>query len=117
MSVEKNKVIAALAPPLPVDVVRQMLDDYQQIKQQFFLRKFKPSELDGGRFAESVLRLIEFRDTGAFTAYGKQLSSEVIIRHAENNTMLHESERIHIPRLSRVLLDIRNKAKRSASQW
>lgn len=40
---------------------------YKNIKQQFFLNKFRPAELDGGRFAECVLRLLEFVNEGTFT--------------------------------------------------
>lgn len=109
MSVAKNNLVSALSPPIPKEVVEHLLDDYLEIKRQFFLRRFKPSELDGGRFAESVLRWLECKDTGTFTSYGKQLGSEAVIKHVENNTTLHQSERILIPRLARVLLDVRNK--------
>lgn len=109
MSIRKSDLIKALSPPLPNEVVVRLLDDYQEIKQQFFLRKFQPSELDGGRFAESVLRLLEFQHSGIYTSYGKQLKSEEIINKLVSNANMHESERILIPRQCRVLLDIRNK--------
>lgn len=109
MSITKDEIVRALTPSLPMEVVIHMLEDYQEIKQQFFLRRFKPSELDAGRFAESVLRLLEFRDIGDYTPYGKQIDSEKIIRRVENNISLMEAERFLIPRQARVLLDIRNK--------
>jgi hypothetical protein len=109
MSVEKNKVIAALCPPLPSDVVTKLLDDYQEIKQHFFLRKFRPNELNGGRFAESVLRVIQFLDTGSYTPLGQALDTDQIVRRVEKNTNLHESERFFIPRQARILLDVRNR--------
>jgi hypothetical protein len=109
MSVTKSSVIAALSPPLPNDVVTKLLDDYQEIKQQFFLRKFRPSELDSGRLAESVLRVIEFLDTGNYTPLGQSLNTEQIIGRAGNNTALHQSVRLFIPRLARILLDVRNR--------
>lgn len=109
MSVQKNNVIAALSPPLPRDVVTKLLDEYQEIKEHFFLRRFRPNELNGGRFAEAVLRLIEFADTGSYTPLGHGLKADEIIRNAERNTALHESERFFIPRQARILLDVRNR--------
>jgi hypothetical protein len=86
-----------------------LLDEYQHIKQQFFLRKFQPSELNSARFSECVLRLIEFLDTGGYTPFGKQLKTQNIINHALNNTGLPEGIRFFIPQITKVLLDIRNK--------
>jgi hypothetical protein len=109
MSVSKKKMVAALSPPLHKEIVTNMLDSYLEIKQQFFLRKFRPSELDGGRFAESVLRLIEQQDTGTFTPFGQNLSSENIINRASSNMGLHDSLRLFIPRQARIMLDVRNR--------
>lgn len=109
MSVERNKLESALAQQVPNDVLEKMLDEYQHIKQQFFLRKFQPSELNGARFAECVLRLLEYLDTGKYTPFGKSLNSETIVNRISNNTMLKEAIRSFIPRLTRVILDVRNK--------
>lgn len=109
MSVAKQSLVAALSPRIPAPILNRLLDDYQEIKQQFFLRKFQPSELNGARFCESVLRLIEYLDTGQYTDFGRQLSTDHIIRRAENNTSLPDTLRFLIPRLTRVVLDVRNK--------
>lgn len=109
MSVEKNKLIAAISPPLPNDIVTKMLDEYQAIKLQYFLGKYRPAELDGARFAECVLRLVQNEDTGSYTPFGTSINSENIVNHAANNTGLHESLRLYIPRFARMLLDIRNR--------
>jgi hypothetical protein len=109
MSIQKKQIEIALSTKLPQDIITKLLDEYLQIKQQFFLRKFKPTELDAARFCECVLRLIEFLDTGIYTAFGKQLSTEKIIKQAENNSLLPEGIRFFIPRLTRVILDVRNK--------
>lgn len=109
MSVERNKLESALAKQVPNDILEKMLDEYQHIKQQFFLRKFQPSELNGARFAECVLRLLEYLDTGKYTPFGKSLSSESIVNRISNNTVLQDTLRFFIPRLTRVILDVRNK--------
>lgn len=110
MSIAKNQVIAALSPPLPNEIVIHLLDEYQDIKQHFALRKFRPSELNGARFAECVLRLIQSLDNPPYyTQFGTPLNSDNIIRRVEQNTSLHESMRFFIPRLVRIMLDVRNR--------
>ncbi|MGD2179818.1 hypothetical protein [Lusitaniella coriacea] len=109
MSIQRTKLEAALSTKLPKDILITLLDEYQKIKQQFFLRKFQPTELNAARFSECTLRLIEFLDTGNYTAFGTSLNTQKIISRVEKNTSLPEGIRFFIPRLTRVLLDIRNK--------
>jgi len=109
MSIQRSQLETALSIQLPKDVLIVLLDEYQHIKQQFFLRKFQPAELNAARFSECVLRLIEFLDVGSYTAFGKQLDTQKIINRVANNTNLPEGIRFFIPQLTRVLLDIRNK--------
>lgn len=109
MSIQRSQLESALSTHLPKDVFAALLDEYQHIKQQFLLRKFQPTELNAARFSECVLRLIEFLDTGTYTAFGKQLDTQKIINRVANNTVLPEGIRFFIPQLTKVLLDIRNK--------
>jgi hypothetical protein len=109
MSVQRSQLETALSTQFPQEVLTALLDEYQHIKQQFFLRKFQPAELNAARFSECVLRLIEFLDTGNYTPFGKQLNTQNIINRVSNNTGLPEGIRFFIPQLTRVLLDIRNK--------
>jgi len=109
MGIAKSQVIAALSPPLPTEILAHLLDEYQGIKQQLALRKFRPSELNGGRFAECVLRLVQHLDNPPYTPFGTSLNSGSIINSVEKNTSLHESLRFFIPRIARILLDVRNR--------
>jgi len=109
MSVARDKLIAALTPKIPPEILTTMLDEYHDIKQQFFLGKFQPSELNAARFTECVLRLLEFLHTRNYTPFGKELKSDNIIKSIENNTALQDTLRLFIPRLIRVILDVRNK--------
>ena len=110
MGIAMSQVIATLSPPLPNEIVTHLLNEYQEIKQQLALHKFRPSELNGGRFAECVLRLVQHLDNPPYTPFGKFLAnSDTIIKRVETNTSLHESIRIHIPRVARILLDVRNR--------
>lgn len=109
MSIAKDNLINAISPPIPREIATKLLDEYQHIKQQFFLGKFQPSELNGARFAECVLRLVEYLDTGSYTLFGKPIDSEKIIRRVDNSTQLQDTIRFFVPRLTRVILDVRNK--------
>ena len=109
MSIQRSQLEAVLSAHLPKDVIVTLLDEYQNIKQQFFLRKFQPSELNAARFSECVLRLIEFLDTGSYTNFGKQLDTSKIINRVPNNVNLPDGIRFFIPQLTKILLDIRNK--------
>ena len=110
MSITKTQFIVALTPTLPLDIVENLLDEYLAIKQHLILARYSPSELNGGRFSECVIRLIQHISAPPHTPFGQHLSNiDQIIRQAEGNTALHESMRFYIPRLARVLLDIRNR--------
>jgi len=109
MSIQRAKLEAALSTQFPKEILVTLLDEYQHIKQQFFLRKFQPTELNAARFSECVLRLIEFLDLGTYTPLGKSLDTQKIINHVPNNKNLPDGIRLFIPQLTRVLLDIRNK--------
>jgi hypothetical protein len=109
MSVDRVRLIAILSTRLPQNLVIATLEQYQHVKQQFFLRKYQPSELNAARFCECVLRIIEYINTGSYTPTGAKLDTEKIIKGVENNTKIPDTLRIFIPRLVRVVLDVRNK--------
>lgn len=109
MSVTKAALIASLSSKIPHEVVTKTLDEYQHIKQQFFLRKFQPSELNGARFSECILRLLEHANSGTYTPFGTALKSEQIIKQVEGNVNLPDTLRFFVPRLTRVILDVRNR--------
>lgn len=109
MSVTKATLAAALSTKVPNDIMTKTLDEYEHIKQQFFLRKFQPSELNGARFGECILRMLEHADIGMYTPFGKSANSEQIIKRVEGNTNLSETLRFFVPRLTRVILDVRNR--------
>ena len=109
MSLTKNSLVLSLQKRLPSELVSNLLSEYFHIKQQFLLKRWRPTELDCARFSECALRIIENSDKGTYTPFGTQLSAEKIIKSAENNTTLDDSIRFLIPRLCRVVLDFRNK--------
>ena len=93
---------------LPGDIVETLQSEFQKLHEQYFLGCWEPSQLDGGRFAEAVLRVIEYKDKNAFTPIGNQLNRQEIVSSAERNTALADSLRFQLPRLAGLILDFRN---------
>lgn len=93
---------------LPSDVVNILQTEFQKLHQRYFLGQWEPSQLDGGRFAEAVLRIVEFKSAGTCTPIGTSLNRLQIIQSAERDTALADSLRFQIPRLAGLILDFRN---------
>lgn len=109
MSISESTLISSIEAHLPKEIITELLKEYKHIKQQFFLDKFRPTELNAARFSECVLRIIEHVDTQTFTPFGTQLDSEKIINRVANNTKVPNTIRFFVPRITRVILDVRNK--------
>lgn len=99
-----------LEPRYPCDLVNALVDSYTELKNNFKLGRFKPSELEGGFFVECVRRIIEFELFGTATPIGKTLSSfnDNEMQRYERATG-DESFRIHIPRVLKSIYNIRNR--------
>jgi hypothetical protein len=93
---------------LPDYLVKSLQTEFQKLHKQYFLGHWEPGQLDGGRFAEITLRIVELKNTGNFTPIDTQLNRLTIIRSAEQNTSLPYSLRFQIPRISGLILDFRN---------
>ena len=109
MSIIESKIINSLKVNLPEDVLIELVKEFKEIKLHFMLRKWRPTELNCGRFCECVLRLLQHLNGDPITPFGKIINSEIVINSIANNTGLDESIRLLIPRLVRVVLDFRNK--------
>jgi len=101
----------ALAPHLPAELIRELVECYKETKNNFYLGKYRPNEVEGGRFSEAVFRILEYRIRKKYTPLGKKLVTEKIIKELEAlpSSVQPDSVRIHIPRTLRVIYDIRNK--------
>lgn len=109
MSITKSKLVSVLSANVPSDILTQLLSEYELLKQHFFLKKYQPTELNGARFCECVLRILQHISNPPYTPFGVSLDSEKIIKNLENDVSLQNTIRFHIPRLIRVILDVRNK--------
>jgi len=97
---------AHFSPPL----VDELLAAYQEAKLNFFLGGLRLSAVEGGRFCEAALRMLEEKTRGSFTSLNQQLDAEKLIEQLKNKPKASypASIRLHIPRAIRVVYDIRN---------
>jgi hypothetical protein len=93
----------------PVAVVDEVLEAYVEAKRRFFLGDHRPQEVEGGRFSEGVLRLLQYASSKKITPLGKTLPSiDQLLPTLENSAGQPDSVRLHIPRTLRLIYGIRN---------
>ncbi len=108
-----NKIRADFSTRFSSVLVDALLSSYEEIKQNYFLGKYEPSELNGGKFTEACYRMLESEtQRGSYTPIGTAISD--IIGKLRNLEQLPtagalESFRITIPRTLVVVYNIRNK--------
>ncbi|MFH0772935.1 MAG: hypothetical protein V1922_01340 [bacterium] len=99
---------STLLSSLPQNLVQTLIKEFIELHKNYFLGKWQISELNGGRFGEAVLRLIEFKDAGSYTPIGNPLPRRLIITHAAHNLRLEDSIRLYIPSATELIMDFRN---------
>ncbi|PYT15306.1 MAG: hypothetical protein DMG59_14220 [Acidobacteria bacterium] len=108
----RAKIEASLTAAAPNPLVQALLNAYAELKENFNFEKFRPSELEGGRFAEAAIRIVQHLATGSHDPMGKPLPSfDKIVAALEKvaSTSAHDSLRIHIPRALWAVYGIRNR--------
>jgi hypothetical protein len=94
---------------IPPGLRDPLLAEYQLIVQNFMERKWRPSELSGGRFCEIVFTILDGHAKKAFAnAPEKPANFVQASRNLENNAHEPRSFQILIPRLLPALYEIRN---------
>jgi hypothetical protein len=94
---------------IPENLIDALQVEFQKLHQQFFLGKWEPSELDGGRFAEIVFRILEYKQNSVFTPIGSQIDRLKIYNSISKDSKMPESLRFHVLKLADIILDFRNK--------
>jgi len=99
-----------LKQSLPDKLVDELLAAYQEAKENFYSGGLRLSAVEGGRFCEAALRLLEFITRGSFTDINRQLDADRLILTLKDIPAAEQpaSIRLHIPRAIRVVYDIRN---------
>ena len=100
-----------VASGVPAPLAAALLSEYAEAKRRFYLDDHMPTEVEGGRFAEAALRVLEHVLLGSATPLGKSLPpfNAQRLGQFENATSVHESLRVHIPRALFSVFAVRNK--------
>ena len=62
--VEKQQLIAQIAPPLDHLLATQLVGEFVSQERRYIQRDWEPAELDGGQFCEVLARIIYHQDSG-----------------------------------------------------
>ena len=91
-------------------LVDELLSAYQEAKRNFFLGGLRLSAVEGGRFCESAMRMLQQATTGRFTPLGQLIDSDRLFQQLKDipRGTQPDSIRLNIPRVIRVIYDIRN---------
>lgn len=104
-----DQIKKGLEAHFPAKIVNELLLAYREAKHNFYLGGLRLSEVEGGRFCEAALRLLEYVIKGYSTDLNRALDSEKLILALSNSPKTFpDSIRLHIPRAIRVVYDIRN---------
>ncbi|GIG41947.1 hypothetical protein [Cellulomonas phragmiteti] len=98
-----------LGAGLPSDVVHAMLEEYEETSRRFFLGDYGPAAVNGGRFCEAIVRLVQHLGSGSFTPLNAEIHVERVLNQIENYSSLDDGIRLHVPRAIRLIYGIRNK--------
>ena len=106
-----TKIRSDLKQKYPNELVDAFVDSYVEIKEQFYLEKHEPSELNGGKFVEACVRVLELELTGQFTPIGTSIKNMVLLlrKFETAPTSHHDSFRLHVPRTLLTIYNIRNR--------
>lgn len=100
-----------LSSKIDPDLVERLLEHYKEFQQKFLLGQYEPSQLNCAKFAEVVMRILEYITKGNYTPFDKNTSLDALAKELEQlpKDKFPDSIRIHIPRIIRASYDIRSK--------
>ena len=95
----------------PPDIINSIIDSYIKIRENFYLNKHEPAELNGGKFVEACVRLLQNQINGSYTPIGSPIRNIIQeLRNFEQTPRTHhESYRLHIPRALISIYNLRNR--------
>lgn len=104
-------LLASALGAIPSDIVNAIAKEYTELETRFSRHDWTPGELNSGRFAEAVLRYLEWKESGGngFTSFGTQINRSGIVNRVSVNTNLPDGLRFLVLKCVELLLDIRNK--------
>ena len=96
---------------IPDDLEERLFEEYTEIKRRFQLNDCGPAQLNGGRFAEAVLRIFQHLLSMPITPFGEDIKAPEktsILNKVTNDANIDEHIRQKVTSLTKLLLDFRN---------
>jgi hypothetical protein len=107
--VKPDELSAALSAAINTQLATQLIEEAVAIEETFLLRKWKYSELDGGRFAEVAARIVYSVDSGNLSL---MKSVDDCLKYVDNEQVPHNfPERqaaIHLAKVIRAMYKLRS---------
>lgn len=97
---------------LPTILRNKLQKAYNEIRRNFRESRFEPSELNGAKFAEVVIRILEWHTSAPqkYTPFGQKIRDfGQSLRRFESKSAFPDSVRFHIPDILKTLYGVRNK--------
>jgi hypothetical protein len=108
---DKESLIRNIAPPADEPLTRALLDEFISLERRFIQRDWGPAELDGGRFAEILARIIYHMDSNTLSP-GKEFNECIsYVEDMSSKNRHHSADRrslIHISKALRVIYKFRS---------
>lgn len=109
-----NDIRQQLSDSIDHTLVDRLLKCYIELKQSYYIGKHKPTELDAGHFAETVIRMLQYvtNPDHNFVPLGTRLNriDREIAHFAQlPATSFHDSIRLHIPQATQAIYGIRSR--------
>lgn len=104
---------------MPRQLIEELLNAFTEAKRRFYRGDLRPSAVEGGRFSEAALRILQWATVGTYTPVGDKnfSTSRIIDMLGKLPSSGHaESLRIHIPRALRVFMTCATVATRHTSR-
>ncbi|MXY10919.1 MAG: hypothetical protein F4Z00_14625 [Acidimicrobiaceae bacterium] len=95
---------------IPQELVDRLTGAFAEARHNHYLGGHRLAEVEGGRLCEAAYRILEHIVDGSYTPLGSWLDVGKLTRHLANQPVgsVSDSVRIHLPRVLRVIYDIRN---------
>jgi len=101
---------ATILAHVPSDIRNALQEEFRDLESRFARGDWDSANLSGGRFAEAILRFLEWKQSaGTYTPIGKELARSSILSKVRNDTKVPEGLRFLVARITELLMDLRNK--------
>jgi len=94
---------------LPADIAGALETEFLELERRFGMGDRGPAELNGGRLADAMVRLLDWKRTGSYTPMGQQVNRQAVLSACRQDPAIPDSYRSHLTTCIELLMDVRNR--------